>query len=351
MHTGEFLTEAAKICRSIDARKIEQLAAELAALRERGGRLFILGAGGSAGNASHAVNDFRKLCHIECYAPVDNVAELTARTNDEGWETVFAGWLEVSRLGATDALLIFSVGGGDAERQVSVNLIRAIDHGSRAGRPRFRRRREGGRLHRSEGRCRGRDPAARATLGDAVVRGVSSGGLALPGQPSRPAAADDEMVSAVAEPLASRSAVFLDRDGVIVVPEFRDGRSYAPTTTEAFRLYDSAAHDLGRLKDAGYLLVVVTNQPDVGRGIIAPDTLEAMHRRLAAELPIDMIRTCIHDGKDGCACRKPKPGMLLAAAELLNIDFGASFMVGDRGERYRSRSYRRVPYGIHRSWL
>jgi D-sedoheptulose 7-phosphate isomerase len=127
MHTGEFLTEAVKICTSIDAPKIEQLASELAALRERGGRLFILGAGGSAGNASHAVNDFRKLCHLECYAPTDNVAELTARTNDEGWETVFAGWLEVSRLGAADALLVFSVGGGDAERQVSVNLIRAID--------------------------------------------------------------------------------------------------------------------------------------------------------------------------------------------------------------------------------
>jgi D-sedoheptulose 7-phosphate isomerase len=127
MHTGEFLTEAVKICKSIDARKIEQLATELAALRERGGRLFILGAGGSAGNASHAVNDFRKLCHIECYAPTDNVAELTARTNDEGWESVFAGWLEVSRFCAADALLIFSVGGGDADRQVSVNLIRAID--------------------------------------------------------------------------------------------------------------------------------------------------------------------------------------------------------------------------------
>jgi D-sedoheptulose 7-phosphate isomerase len=127
MHTSEFLTKAVNICRSIDAQQIERLAEELAALRERDGRLFILGAGGSAGNASHAVNDFRKLCHLECYAPTDNVAELTARTNDEGWETVFAGWLEVSRLGAGDALLIFSVGGGDAERQVSVNLIRAID--------------------------------------------------------------------------------------------------------------------------------------------------------------------------------------------------------------------------------
>ena len=133
MHTAEFLTEAANICRSLEVDQIEHLAAELAALRERGGRLFILGAGGSAGNASHAVNDFRKLCHLECYAPTDNVAELTARTNDEGWETVFAGWLEVSRLGAADALLIFSVGGGDAERQISVNLIRAIDLAHKRG--------------------------------------------------------------------------------------------------------------------------------------------------------------------------------------------------------------------------
>ena len=155
MHTGEFLTEAVKICKSIDARKIEQLATELAALRERGGRLFILGAGGSAGNASHAVNDFRKLCHIECYAPTDNVAELTARTNDEGWESVFAGWLEVSRLGAADALLIFSVGGGDADRRVSVNLIRAIDMA------RQRRARVFGVV--------GRDNGYTAQMGDVVV--------------------------------------------------------------------------------------------------------------------------------------------------------------------------------------
>ncbi len=98
------------------------------------------------------------------------------------------------------------------------------------------------------------------------------------------------MVSAAVEACGPHAAVFLDRDGVLVVPEFRDGRSYAPTTLEAFRLYGSAARELGRLKEAGYLLVVVTNQPDVGRGVIAPSVLEAMHRRLAAELPIDLIR-------------------------------------------------------------
>lgn len=127
MHSAQFMEVAGTICSQIDAQKIETLAEELAALRERGGRLFILGVGGSAGNAGHAVNDFRKLCGIETYAPTDNVSELTARTNDEGWETVFAGWLETSQLDGDDALLIFSVGGGDAERNVSVNMIRAIE--------------------------------------------------------------------------------------------------------------------------------------------------------------------------------------------------------------------------------
>lgn len=127
MHSSDFIAEAAKICAAIDAAKIERLADELSALREREGRLFVLGVGGSAGNAGHAVNDFRKLCGVETYAPTDNVSELTARTNDEGWDTVFSGWLEVSRLRAGDALMIFSVGGGDAERNVSVNLIRAIE--------------------------------------------------------------------------------------------------------------------------------------------------------------------------------------------------------------------------------
>ncbi len=105
----------------------------LAAVRERGGRLFILGVGGSAGHASHAVNDFRKLCALEAYAPTDNVSELTARANDEGFETVFEEWLRGSRLGADDGLLVFSVGGGDAEAGVSANLVRALDLAAERG--------------------------------------------------------------------------------------------------------------------------------------------------------------------------------------------------------------------------
>ena len=128
-----FLAEAAQVIEHIDADAIERVVGALARLRERGGRLFILGVGGSAGNASHAVNDFRKLVDIEAYAPTDNVSELTARTNDEGWETTFAAWLKVSRLRESDAILVFSVGGGDLERNVSPNLVRAVQYAKQVG--------------------------------------------------------------------------------------------------------------------------------------------------------------------------------------------------------------------------
>jgi len=114
------------VTQRLDPQAIERMAAELARVRSRGGRLFILGIGGSAANASHAVNDFRKICRFECYAPTDNVSELTARANDEGWENVFSEWLKGSHLAAKDGLLIFSVGGGDLEKNVSPNLVKAI---------------------------------------------------------------------------------------------------------------------------------------------------------------------------------------------------------------------------------
>ena len=118
-HAESFFAAAAQICRDISLASIENLASELDRLRDRKGRLFLIGVGGSAANCSHAVNDFRKLCGIETYSPVDNVSELTARTNDEGWDTVFAGWLEISQLNEKDAILVYSVGGGDAERNIS----------------------------------------------------------------------------------------------------------------------------------------------------------------------------------------------------------------------------------------
>jgi D-sedoheptulose 7-phosphate isomerase len=124
--TEDFLKETVAIVQSLDSASVEALAEGIASVREREGRLFIVGVGGSAGSASHAVNDFRKIAAIECYAPTDNVSELTARTNDEGWSTVLSEWLKGSRLGAKDGLLVFSVGGGNIEKNVSPNLVSAI---------------------------------------------------------------------------------------------------------------------------------------------------------------------------------------------------------------------------------
>jgi len=129
----EFLDETLVAVRLIDADTVDRMAAGLGSVRDNGGRLFILGVGGSAGHASHAVNDFRKICQFEAYTPTDNVSELTARINDEGWEGVFAEWLKTSRMSARDAILIFSVGGGNVEKNVSVNLVRAIEEAKRAG--------------------------------------------------------------------------------------------------------------------------------------------------------------------------------------------------------------------------
>ncbi|AAO90218.2 SIS domain-containing protein [Coxiella burnetii] len=127
-HAKLFFDQVKEVANQINYQKIENLATHFADIRNRNGRLFILGVGGSAANASHAVNDFRKLCGIETYSPSDNISELTARTNDEGWETVFSGWLKTSRLKENDAVLVLSVGGGNKEKNVSVNLIRALDY-------------------------------------------------------------------------------------------------------------------------------------------------------------------------------------------------------------------------------
>ena len=126
MHSSIFFDEVIKISQQINQALIEQLAIELKNLREKNGRLFVLGVGGSAANSSHAVNDFRKLCGIEAYAPVDNVSELTARTNDEGWDTVFANWLQVSHANEKDAIFVLSVGGGNLEKNVSPNIVMAL---------------------------------------------------------------------------------------------------------------------------------------------------------------------------------------------------------------------------------
>ncbi|MFP5245936.1 MAG: SIS domain-containing protein [Thermoanaerobaculia bacterium] len=128
-----FLDESIEVLRQLDAPTVDRMASALASSRDAGGRLFILGVGGSAGHASHAVNDFRKICGFEAYTPTDNVSELTARVNDEGWDSCFSEWLKGSRINAQDAVLVFSVGGGNVEKNVSVNLVRAIDQARSAG--------------------------------------------------------------------------------------------------------------------------------------------------------------------------------------------------------------------------
>ena len=132
-YVADYLTEASKIIGLLDAAAIDRMVGLLRALRERGGRLFFLGVGGSAANCSHAVNDFRKLAGIEAYAPTDNVSELTARTNDEGWASVFVEWLKVSHLRAEDMVFVLSVGGGSLEKNISPNLVTALQHAREVG--------------------------------------------------------------------------------------------------------------------------------------------------------------------------------------------------------------------------
>ena len=130
-----YLDEVAEIAASISREDMERMATGIAAVRERGGRLFIIGVGGGAGHASHAVNDFRKIAHIESYTPSDNVSELTARVNDEGWDTSYSAWLRTSRLSAKDAMLVFSVGGGSREHNISMNLVQAMELATEVGAP------------------------------------------------------------------------------------------------------------------------------------------------------------------------------------------------------------------------
>jgi D-sedoheptulose 7-phosphate isomerase len=130
---AQYIGESIEILQKLDAGAIEKMVSILAATRAGGGRLFLLGVGGSAANASHAVNDFRKIVGMEAYAPTDNVSELTARTNDEGWDGVFANWLKVSRLRAGDCVFVLSVGGGNLEKNVSPNLVRAVQHAKEVG--------------------------------------------------------------------------------------------------------------------------------------------------------------------------------------------------------------------------
>ncbi len=323
-----FLAEAAEIIAKLDIASIEKAAALLAGVRAAGGRLFILGVGGSAANASHAVNDFRKIAGIEAYAPTDNVSELTARANDEGWSSIFDSWLRTSRLRAEDLLLIFSVGGGNIEQNVSPNLVAALKYAKSVG-------------SKIIGVV-GRDGGYTATVADAcVLIPTVNPEHVTPHTEAFQAVVWHLLVSHPAvkmratkwESMASggkRRAVFLDRDGVINRAFVRDGKPFPPPTPQELEVLPGVPEALQELKSHGYELLVVTNQPDVGRGKQSRDALDLMHQALFSRLPLDDILVCCHTDQDNCDCRKPLPGMLLEAARKHNIDLSASFMVGDR---------------------
>jgi len=324
----EFLAEATEIIARLDLASIGKAAGLLVSTRAAGGRLFILGVGGSAANASHAVNDFRKIAGIEAYAPTDNVSELTARTNDEGWSSIFDSWLRTSRLRADDLLLILSVGGGNVEQNVSPNLVAALKYAKSVGAKIIG--------------IVGRDGGYTAKVADAcvLIPTVNPAHITphteafqaviwhlLVSHPAVKMQATkwESMVSS-----GKHRAVFLDRDGVINRAFVRDGKPVPPPTLQELEVLPGVPEALHELKQHGYELLVVTNQPDVGRGKQSRQALDAMHKLLSDRLPIDDILVCTHSDADKCDCRKPLPGMLLEAARKHNVDLSASFMVGDR---------------------
>ncbi len=322
-----FLAEAKEVIDRLDASRIEAAASLLCSVRAVGGRLFILGVGGSAANASHAVNDFRKIAGIEAYAPTDNVSELTARVNDEGWSTVFESWLRVSRLRANDLVLVFSVGGGDLEKNVSPNLVAALQYAKTVGAKILG--------------IVGRDGGFTAKVADVciVIPTVNPAHITPHTEAfqavvwhllvSHPAV-KQQQTKWESTATVGRPAVFLDRDGVLNRAVVRHGKPLPPTSLDELEILPGTASSLLDLKAHGFDLYVITNQPDVARGTRTRESIEAIHRQLASALPIDAIFVCYHDDKDDCDCRKPRPGLILEAQRKHNIDLGRSFFVGDR---------------------
>lgn len=325
-----FLAEAKKIIDRLDHTSIENAASLLALTRSSGGRLFILGVGGSAANASHAVNDFRKIAEIEAYAPTDNVSELTARTNDEGWQSVFESWLRTSRLRANDLVLVLSVGGGDLGNNVSPNLVAALDYARTAGAKILGIvGRDGGHTARVADVCiliptvNPDHTTPHTEAFQAIVWHLLVSHPAVKQQQTK----WESTASVVAAP---QPAVFLDRDGVLNRALVRDGKPSPPPGLGELELLPDVASSLADLKAKGFGLYVITNQPDVARGSRTRHSVEAIHEALTASLPIDDIFVCYHDDADNCACRKPKPGLLFEAQRKYNVDLSRSFMVGDR---------------------
>ncbi len=326
-YTRQYLEEARQILAQIDTSALDRMVTELVKLRRRQGRLFAIGCGGGAGHASHAVNDFRKIAGIEAYSPTDNVSELTARINDDGWETSYVNWLKGSHLNSRDLVFVFSVGGGNREHNVSMNLVRCLEHAREVG----------------AAICGvvGRDGGYTAKMADAcvLVPTVNPNTVTPHVEAFQAlvwhllASHPDLQVSAMKWESISdrRRAVFLDRDGVLnraLVHE--NGKTHPPAHLEEVEILEGVAQACEALRRAGFLLIGVTNQPDVARGTQAQEVVEAINDVLRCQDLIDEILVCYHDDADDCSCRKPKPGLLLDAAHNWDIDFLNSFMVGDR---------------------
>src|SRR4029077_18964367 len=243
---------------------------------------------------------------IEAYAPTDNVAELTARVNDEGWETVFESWLRVSRLRSNDLVLVFSVGGGDLEGNVSPNLVAALQFAKTV------RAKILGIV--------GRDGGHTAKVADVCIIIPTVNPDHVPPHAeafqavvwhllvSHPAVKQRETKWESTAPGTGqlRRAVFLDRDGVINRSVVRDGKPFPPSGLEELELLPDVASSLLDLKAHGFALFIITNQPDVARAKQTRVAVEGIHQALASSLPVEAIFVCYHDDTDNCACRKPK---------------------------------------------
>ena len=333
-YAQKHIAETVEIASKIDVNAIETMADLLAGVKSEDGRIFFLGVGGSAGNCGHAVNDFRKIVGIEAYAPTDNVSELTARTNDEGWATIFAEWLKVSKLKPKDALFIFSVGGGNLEKNISPNLVEAIKYAKSVG-------------AKVTGVV-GRDGGYTAQAADACC--------IIPTVNSETVTPHSEAFQAVVWHLLVshpklkanqtkwestarkvKRAVFLDRDGVLNRAIVRDGKPYPPAHVSELEILPGSKRLWRGCARRAFCLIVVTNQPDVARGATTREAVEDDQRRPWR----------------GVADRRI-PNLLSTTAERMRMSQAQARRIVGRGgaSRYRSRTelHGRGPLARYRSW-
>lgn len=313
-----FLNESIRVLQDFDISEIQRLIDSLKSVKSSGGRVFVVGVGGSAANAAHFVNDFRKLLDLETYAPSDNVAELTARTNDDGWSSVFSRWLKTSRLCSNDVLLVLSVGGGSLERNISANLVYAMRYA----------RSVNAKILAIIGRSDGE--AARLADVSVIVPSVNVDHVTPHCETMQMLLCHlivnhPDFKSCKAQ---TRNAVFLDRDGVLVDAIIKEGEPFSARSLEQFSITPSAVSFVRNCREAGLFVACITNQPDVERGLLPRDVLDDMHKQLRDCLDLDDLRVCYSSHLSDFR-KKPNPGMLEELAEEHKLNLPGSFMLGD----------------------